>query len=44
MPYAPLSLSEAHRRRALRLAAFSSRSGPYDVPVRDENEEEEVEA
>jgi len=44
MPFSPLSLSEAHRRRALRLAAFSSRSGPLSLPERDENEEEEVEA
>ena len=40
MAYTPLSLSEVHRRRAMRLSTFSSRSGPLSVPERDENEEQ----
>jgi hypothetical protein len=40
MPYSPLSLSEAHRRRAKRLSSFSSRSASLSRPERDENEDE----
>jgi hypothetical protein len=39
MPYAPLSLSEAHRRRARRLA-FSSPTPPLSGADGDENEDE----
>ena len=39
MPYSPLSLSEAHRRRAKRLA-FSSPLNPVSGHDGDENEDE----
>jgi hypothetical protein len=42
MPFSPLSLSEVHRRRAMRLA-FSSPVPPFSGGERDENAEDEGE-